>query len=255
MTGPSPPVDGASGSTRRPRVGLSAHPRVVDVASGPTSLHTVSHWYVDGIVRAGGLPVILPVLDPALAEQALSGVDAVLLTGGGDVDPSTYDRAPEEKTAGVDPLRDAWELALIAAALAARVPTLAVCRGAQILNVALGGTLQQHIGRTTGTRHMWTSHWSEPVHSVSIAPDSRLAIALGATELEVNSLHHQAVATVGPGVRPVGWAPDGTIEAIEIDAHPEVVAVQWHPELLAEDPVQRGLFRAVVEAAEAQIST
>jgi putative glutamine amidotransferase len=132
---------------------------------------------------------------------------------------------------------------------------LAVCRGAQILNVALGGTLRQHIPRTTGTRHMWTARWSEPVHSVRVARDSRLAITLGTTELEVNSLHHQAVATVGAGVRPVGWAPDGTIEAIEIEAHPEVVAVQWHPELLADDPVEHRLFRAVVAAAEVRIST
>jgi putative glutamine amidotransferase len=234
-----------------PRIGLPAYPRVVDIVTGPTLLHTANRFYVDSIVRAGGVPVVLPVLPAGLAPSALGAVAGLVLTGGGDVDPSLYGEVSDPETAGVDEGRDAWELALVAEALARRLPVLATCRGAQVANVALGGTLVQHVPAATGARHGWADRYGQTVHAVRLDPSCRLAGLLGRTDIEVNSLHHQAVGSVGPGVRAVGWAPDGTIEAIEVDDHPEFVAVQWHPELLEDDRLHQGLFRCVVEAARA----
>ncbi len=241
--------------TGRPRIGLSSYPREVDIATGPTLLHTVSRFYVDSIVRAGGLPLAVPVLPPELAADAVAGLDGLVLSGGGDVEPARYGHAAAEETAGVDVDRDASEVALVAAAIDARLPRLAVCRGVQILNVALGGTLVQHVPRATGHRHSWASRSDDTVHAVRLEPGCRLATVLGTTELEVNSLHHQAVDAVGRGVRAVGWSPDGTVEAIEVDGHPEVLAVQWHPELLAGVSLHQALFSALVGAARARLST
>jgi putative glutamine amidotransferase len=236
-------------NTAHPRIGLPAYPRVVDIVTGPTLLHTANRFYVDSIVRSGGVPVVLPVVPAGLAADALGGVTGLVLTGGGDVDPARYGEAPDPTTAGVDQARDEWELALLAEALARRLPVLATCRGAQLANVALGGTLVQHVPAATGARHGWAESYGETVHAVHLDPGCRLAGVLGRTDIEVNSIHHQAVGTVGPGVRAVGWAPDGTIEAIEVDDHPELVAVQWHPELLEDDGVHQGLFRSLVDAA------
>jgi putative glutamine amidotransferase len=133
--------------------------------------------------------------------------------------------------------------------MAERLPILAICRGVQVLNVALGGGLVQHVPSATGARHGWAERYDEPVHAVRLDPSCRLAAMLGITELDANSLHHQAVGGLAPGVRAVGWAPDGTIEAVEVDGHPEIVAVQWHPELLAGHPLHRSLFAHLVALA------
>jgi putative glutamine amidotransferase len=233
----------------RPRIGMGAYPRTVDIVTGPTLLHTANRFYVDSVVRGGGVPVVLPVLAPALAGDALRGVDGLVLTGGGDVDPDTYGQEPEEETHGVDASRDAWEVALLLVALDRHIPVLATCRGIQVLNVALGGTLVQHVPAATGVGHGFAGQYAETVHVVHLDPACRLAALLGTTEVQVNSLHHQAVDVAGAGVRAVGWAPDGTVEAVEVDGHPELVAVQWHPELLEDDAVHQGLFRALVERA------
>jgi putative glutamine amidotransferase len=241
--------------TTPPRIGLSCYPRVVDISTGPTLLHTVSSWYVDRIVESGGLPLLLPVIAGGLAAAIIESLDGLVLTGGGDVEPGRYQCEAEAQTAGVDEGRDGSEIALALAALEARLPFLAICRGIQVLNVALGGTLVQHVPLATGANHLRSDVWSLPVHEVRLAPDSRLAAFLGADNISVNSLHHQAVGAAGNGVRAVGWGPDGTIEAVEIDGHPEVVAVQWHPELLAQDPTSRRLFEGLVSAAQRRIST
>jgi putative glutamine amidotransferase len=238
-----------------PRIGLSCYPRVVDISTGPTLLHTLSRWYVERIIDAGGLPLLLPVVAGALAPAFVEGLDGLLLTGGGDIDPDRYHCEPEAQTAGTDERRDAFEIALALAALEARLPVLAICRGIQVLNVARGGTLVQHVPKVTGANHLRSDVWSLPVHDVRLAADSRLADFLGTDTVSVNSLHHQAVDSVGDGVRAVGWGPDGTIEAVEVDGHPEVVAVQWHPELLAGDPVSARLFAGLVAAAQRPIST
>lgn len=233
----------------KPVVGISAHPRIVETATGMALLHTASRFYVDGVERAGGVPVILPVLDPDAVEYLLPAVSGVLLTGGGDVAPSRYGAHPIAETHNVDPLRDAFEIRLILAAIEADMPLLATCRGMQVLNVAMGGSLVQHVPHATGQDHDQVDRWHDGVHRVKIEPDSHLADALGATEVAVNSMHHQAVDRAAPGTRPVAWAEDETIEAIEVPGSPHVVAVQWHPELLEDWPEQQGLFRQLVEQA------
>jgi putative glutamine amidotransferase len=232
-----------------PVIGITAYPRVVEIVPALTLLHTANRYFVDGVVRAGGVPVILPVLDRSLAAEAVGAVDGLLLPGGGDVASALYDEAPVPETGGVDESRDGWEIACVHAALALGRPVLAICRGAQVLNVALGGSLVQDVPAETGERHGWSERFGEHVHQVRLEPGCRLAGLLGATEVGTNSLHHQAVGRLGAGVVAVGWAPDGTVEAIEVEGHPEVVAVQWHPELLEDDPVQQRLFRWLVEAS------
>jgi gamma-glutamyl-gamma-aminobutyrate hydrolase PuuD len=222
---------------------------VVETATGPTVLHTSSRHYVESVVRAGGFPVILPVVDPEDVVRALSVVHGVLLTGGGDVQPSRYHARPVAETRNVDPARDAFDIRLLQTAIDAGLPVLATCRGMQVLNVALGGSLVQHVPARTGQNHDIFDHWHEGVHLVKIEPDSNLAGALGSTEVTVNSMHHQAVSEPAPGTRPVAWAEDDTVEAIELADSPHVVAVQWHPELLEDYPEQQGLFRQLVDRA------
>jgi gamma-glutamyl-gamma-aminobutyrate hydrolase PuuD len=233
----------------RPVIGISAFPRVVETATGPTVLHTSSRHYVESVVRAGGLPVILPVIDPDEVPHALSAVQGLLVTGGGDVQPSRYHARPVAETRNVDPARDAFDIRLLQVAIENEIPVLATCRGMQVLNVALGGSLVQHVPAVTGQDHDQWEHWHEGVHKVKIEADSHLAEALGTTEISVNSLHHQAVCEAAPGTRAVAWAEDDTVEAIELPGSPHVVAVQWHPELLEDAPEQLGLFRQLVERA------
>ena len=236
----------------KPVIGISAYPRVVETATGPTLLHTSSRFYVESVERAGGAPVILPVLDPDSVDDLLPAVHGVLLTGGGDVQPSRYGARPVAETHSVDPLRDAFEIRLIEAAIVADLPLLATCRGMQVLNVAMGGSLIQHVPAATGQGHDHPERWRDGVHRVKIEPDSHLAEALGSTEVEVNSIHHQAVDQAAPRTRAVAWAEDDTVEAIEVPGSPHVVAVQWHPELLEDWPEQQGLFRPLVDRAAAR---
>ena len=237
----------------RPLIGITAYPRVVDIVPVPTLLQTANRFYLEAVLRAGGIPLILPVMDPALAPAALAPFAGLLIPGGGDVDPACYLERPGPETGSVDRDRDAWDLACARTALEARVPLLAICRGAQVLNVALGGSLIQDVPSATGVNHSWGTRYDEQVHQVSIAPQSRLAGLLGADEVGTNSLHHQAVGRPGTGVAPVAWAPDGTVEAFEVDGRPEVVAVQWHPELMTTDSVQQRLFRSLVDNATRRV--
>ena len=231
-----------------PVIGITAYPRTVDVVPVPSVLHTISRSYVEAVARAGGVPVVLPVLSPGLAETLLDRVDGLLLPGGGDVEPARYGWAPAPETRPPDPDRDAWELACAAAALARDMPVLAICRGAQVLNVALGGDLVQHVDG-----HACAHRYQEHVHHLRLAPGSRLARVVGADEVGANSLHHQAVGAPGAGVRAVAWAPDGTVEGFEVEGHPTVVAVQWHPELLPDEPAQQRLFDDLVGSAAGRV--
>ena len=229
----------------KPRIGLTTTPESVD----DRPVEQVNRAYVDAVVRAGGIPFVLPALDPADAELALLAVDGLLLTGGGDVDPARYGATPVPEVYGVDPGRDAFEVALVVAAAAAGMPVLAICRGIQILNVALGGTLHQHVPAVTGRNHSLKDRAYELVHDVGIAADSILAAVARTPDIAVNSLHHQAVDQVGAGLRVVAWADDGIIEGIESDGVGRFLGVQWHPELLAGHEVHERLFRWLVTEA------
>jgi len=237
----------------KPVIGISAYPRVVETSVGFTLLHTASRFYVEGVERAGGVSVVLPVMSPDAVDDVLGAVHGVLLTGGGDVQPARYGAHPVAETDGVDPARDDFDIRLLERAMAADLPVLATCRGMQVVNVALGGSLIQHVPAVTGQLHFHNDRWREGVHRVKIEPDSHLAEALGATEVDVNSIHHQAVDEAAPGTRAVAWAEDDTIEAIEVPGSPHVVAVQWHPELLEDRPEQQGLFRQLVDHARSRV--
>jgi len=203
---------------------------------------TVHDRFGQLVEEAGGVPVYADHhADPsALVER----VDAVVINGGGDVAPERYGAARHDSTHGVEEHRDEFEIALVRAAAARGMPVLGVCRGIQLVNVALGGTLVQHVPEAVGRDHMRIDAWDRYVHDVELAPESRIAALYGRDRLGVNSLHHQAVDRPAPGLRVSARAPDGTAEAVESDDG-RVLGVQWHPELLAEPAVHEHapLFR------------
>lgn len=201
--------------------------------------------YFRAVERAGGVPLMLPPI-PALADridQLIERVDALVLHGGGDVDPRRYGETPSsEKVYGIVEEHDDVELAVVRAALSADLPLLAVCRGMQVLNVALGGSLVQDIGRE--------DHWFQ-YHTVELQPGSRIAAAIGdVTASRCHSVHHQSVGRLGDGLSLVGTGTDGMPEAAEVDAARWAVAVQWHPEDSAgDDGQQQALFDELVRQA------
>ncbi|HXM38780.1 MAG TPA: gamma-glutamyl-gamma-aminobutyrate hydrolase family protein [Gemmatimonadales bacterium] len=222
-------------------VAVTAPRRVVDGRERVT-LNTT---YVRALEGAGLVPLAVPtMLGPERAAAALQSVRGLVLTGGEDVAPGRYGAAPHPRLGDVDPARDAAELALIAAARARRLPILAICRGIQILNVALGGTLYQDLD---SERPGPVPHTGETSHAVRVEPGSLLERTLGARSATVNSRHHQAIRDLAPGLRAVAWAEDGVIEGAELaDASaPWTVAVQWHPEDLTERALFDGFARAV----------
>ena len=210
--------------------------------------------YLDALVEAGGLPLILPAsTPPEAADTLLTRVDGVVLSGGGDIDPAYYGGSPHPKVYGVNPQRDALEVALARAAVAQGKPLLGICRGIQLLNVALGGTLYEDLGDqspyTLPHRRDPKTERTLLAHEVTVTPDSRLADILGTARLPVNSLHHQGIRDLAPGLRAVAHATDGLIEGVEVPGHPFALAVQWHPEWLYDrDPRMAALFRAFVAA-------
>ncbi len=210
--------------------------------------------YSLAVARAGGLPLMVATLDPALAGAYARAADALLLTGGGDVDPELFGAAPDRDLGSVDPERDAFELALYAAFREAGKPVLGVCRGCQVMNVAHGGKLHQHLPSVAGThQHEQSDPRGFPLHHVELASASRLAGAYGATRVRTNSYHHQAIAEVGAGLRPVGRSGDGVVEAVEAESGPLAVGVQWHPEMMFERFAEHlSPFRVLVEAAAPQ---
>jgi putative glutamine amidotransferase len=234
----------------KPRIGLTTTPATVD----DRRVEQVNQAYVDAVVRAGAIPFVLPVMDPGDAEFALLAVDGLLLSGGGDVDPARYGALPVPEIYGLDPGRDAFEVALVLAAARADVPVLGICRGSQILNVALGGSLIQHVPAVTGCDHCIRDRSHEPVHDVVVASGSLLEAVAGATEIAVNSLHHQAVDRLGAGLRAVAWAEDGIVEGVESDGPGRLLGVQWHPELLAGRAEHERLFSWLVTEAASPVA-
>ena len=190
----------------------------------------------------GAVPILVPS-DTASVAALVSRIDGVLLTGGADVHPARYRSWSGPYQYHADPDRDDFELELIRAALARGLPVLGVCRGIQVLNVALGGTLQMHVAG-----HLRLEESSEPIQHVRVTPGSRLHAIMGSDSLHVNSMHHQAVQEPGPELRIVAWADDGTPEAVE---HPKapVLGIQWHPEKLADPHNYDALVGWLLDAA------
>lgn len=212
--------------------------------------------YTRAIEMAGGVPVIVPVtLNLEGLEAIYARLDGVLLPGGADVSAAAYGAERHPTMYGEDEARDAAEIALSRWAVRDDKPLLAICRGIQVLNVALGGTLYRHIPDEYPTAiehdHEYATQRVYLAHEIEVEPGSRLWDALGAAQTPVNSLHHQAANRVGEGLRVVARAADGLIEALEHRERRYVVGVQWHPEVLVDhDPAMRRLFQSFVQAAD-----
>jgi putative glutamine amidotransferase len=211
--------------------------------------------YASCLVAAGLRPYVLPVMAAADADAMLDGMHGLVLTGGEDVDPIHYAAAAHPQLGEIHPGRDEFEIALVRAARARKLPTLAICRGIQVVNVALGGSLIQDIPSewSGALNHDGATARDERVHPVVVDAGSALARALGAQKLPVNSFHHQAVSVVAEAFRVVATAPDGIVEGIEsTDAAWWMLGVQWHPEELTTgpEPWDRRLFAAFAAACE-----
>lgn len=212
--------------------------------------------YTDAIFAAGGVPMQLPVppqTDPETVGEILARIDGLVFSGGPDVNPARYGQNAHPANSTMEARRDAFEFALFSAAEQAAIPMLAVCLGCQIANVVRGGCLIQHLpeaeSRTPTIHHR--ADGESAFHPIRIEPDSQLARIVGKTAIEVNSRHHQAVdpAHVGGRLRPVAYAPDGTVEAAEDLDGRFLIAVQWHPEDLIDRDEHLAIFRALVGAA------
>ena len=229
---------------RTPRIGITTYGR------NEEGRFTLNARYVECVRRAGGLPLLLPPGEPRL-EEALGIFDAFVMCGGPDVDPQLYGGRAHPQVYGLDPERDASDIALARELVARRVPALCICRGVQVLNVALGGTLVEHLPDEVGEKvaHRGPERAYVP-HEVRLEPRSRLAALLGTQRMSPASSHHQAVRVPGTGLEVVARAGDGVIEALEHREHQRLIAVQWHPEYTAhEDPLQQRLFDELVRWA------
>jgi putative glutamine amidotransferase len=237
----------AYSSAVRPAVGITVYTRERVSPFVQMPYDTVNVGLPQLVEETGAVPLLLT--PTAAVESVLDRIDALVLQGGGDVHPEVYGEEPHPATNTLDRRRDEFELALLAGARRRGMPVLGICRGIQLVNVAYGGTLVQHLPETTDLDHERTDAWSSVAHPASVEPGSRLHAILGVDRLGVNSVHHQAVAVLGRGLRAVAFADDGVVEALEHESEP-VLAVQWHPEWAAavDWERQRRLFEALLAA-------
>ena len=208
--------------------------------------------YPEAVRRAGAVPVVIPPMDAAAIEPLLDGLWGLCLSGGPDLHPSCYGAQPHPELGPTEPHLDDFEIALLRAAEARDMPVLAICRGLQVLNVARGGTLIQDLPseRPSEIDHRQSQAVATATHDVTLE-DSLTADCLGLRAARVNSFHHQAVDRLGDGLRAVGWAPDGVVEAIEATDRSYTVAVQWHAESMVRSPEQARLLEAFTAVAVA----
>jgi putative glutamine amidotransferase len=207
--------------------------------------------YLDAVAAAGGVPVILAPLPARRLEAIIERLDGICLSGGPDLEPAYYGSEAHPELGPTEPEVDLFELGLVRAARRRGLPILAICRGMQVLNVARGGTLVQHLPDLgEGIMHRQAGPASEPSHGVAVAAESRLARLAGAERIDVNSFHPQAIDRLAPGLEPVAWADDGVIEAVEAPGDAFTLGVQWHAECLTDRPEHARLFTSLVDAAE-----
>jgi putative glutamine amidotransferase len=243
---------------RRPIIGVPTQ-TLEEIPDELPRSWVMSQQYVRVLVGAGAVPWIIPLIqnDPATLRAIYDRLDGVFLPGGVDLHPSAYDEGPNDLCGRTDPARDQIELSLTQWALEEGKPLLAVCRGIQVVNVAAGGTMHQDLATQLpgAIKHDYFPRQGQNprdqlVHEVEVARGSRLASLLGASTIRVNSMHHQGIKQLGPGLRPTGHAPDRLIEALESSNGHFLLGVQWHPEALVErDPRMQRLFTAFIEAA------
>ena len=214
-----------------PRIGLTSYREVAEWGVWQQSADLLPATYAEAVRRVGGAPLLLPPGGAeAEAHAIVAGLDGLLLAGGSDIDPLRYGAERDPHTGPPRGDRDGTELTLLAAALAAGLPVLGVCRGMQVLNVYFGGTLIQHLPDVVGSEVHCPTVGAHGEHSVRMADQGRVAAAMGA-RADVATYHHQGIERLGEGLVAVGWADDGTIEAVEVAGEPWVVGVQWHPEV------------------------
>ena len=237
---------------RRPRIAISSGRAGVPVHAGLLPSYYLGEGYPRAVAAAGGIPLILPCVpghEDELAAVALDGIDGLLLAGGTDIHPENYGQVYDPAlTHDPDPVRDRFELALVRAARDRSLPVFGVCRGFQILNVSYGGSLSQHRphrqARAVGSPDLRIEETD-----VTLDPSSRLAGLLGSATTSVYCIHHQAIDEVGAGLRVVGQADDGTVEAVEDAAGAEILGVLWHPEQMLDSAASRSLYAAFVAQA------
>lgn len=207
--------------------------------------------YPRSIEQAGGIPIVLPLTERyEVALEQVRTIDALLLSGGQDVDPLIYGQEPHEKLANISPERDAFELLLLRAAVELKKPVMGICRGSQIMNAYFGGTLFQDNSMKEGAyiKHAQAANPQQPIHHVYVEEMSFLAQAVGETEFLINSFHHQSIDKVAPGFKAVAKSKDGIVEAIEATGDHFMFAVQWHPEMMSRENTQaQAIFTAYVE--------
>jgi putative glutamine amidotransferase len=230
-----------------PLIGISSYAQRARWGTWDDEAILLPRRYADKVAQAGGTPVLLPPL--AGIELILPRLDGLVLSGGGDINPDRYGAASDAATGPASEPRDAAELALCTSALSIGLPLLGICRGLQVINVALGGTLHQHLPDIVGHDGHSPESGGYGRHDVTVAAGSRLAAALGEGKVAVPTHHHQAIAQLGKGLVPTAWTADGVIEAAEFDSadsdHAAMLGVQWHPE--AGDDLS--LFRWLIAAA------
>ena len=233
----------------RPVVGMTTYLEQAQTGIWDVRASFLPHIYFEGVTLAGGIAVLLPPqpIDDHIANRVLDGLDGLVITGGKDLDPARYGQPPHPKTDEPRHDRDDWEFALLAGALKRGLPVLGICRGAQVLNVALGGTLHQHLPDVVGHSRHQAGNAVFSTSRMHIEPGTRLATLVGEYS-DGQCYHHQAIAELGNGLIVSARDPDGVIEAVELPGDTFVLAVQWHPEERLSD---LRLFAAVVEAAKA----
>jgi putative glutamine amidotransferase len=240
----------------RPLIGIPCRPLIRAETGRP--IYANNRAYVHAVESAGGLPILIPMInDQNILTALLSRLDGLLLSGGIDVHPSRYGEEVHPLTQEVDIELDEFEITLASWAIQQDIPVLGVCRGMQLINVVLGGTLYQDIDDqypnsiTHSNRHLPQTHLA---HHIIVEPGSRMETILGAREVRVNSLHHQAIKDPGKGVRITGRAPDGVPELLEVASYRFVMAVQSHPEeIYSIEPAFKRLFSAFVQASSSHI--
>lgn len=234
-----------------PLIGITTHP---DNDPDRATLDRLLGQIVQGVEQAGGVPVLIPLgLAAGTLRALLARLDGLLFSGGGDVAAAQYGADHHPSMGGVDPERDRTEIALARWVADADKPAFGICRGAQIFNVAFGGTLYRDIAEhADAIQHTYQAETeaSLRLHAVRVEEETLLARLLGQPIVHVNSLHHQALREIAPALRVAARAPDGLVEAVELPAHRFLLAVQWHPECLLDVPEQSRLFQAFVAAAQ-----
>jgi putative glutamine amidotransferase len=233
---------------RKPVIGLTTYKQRAQTGVWDVTAAFLPAVYFEAVQRAGGIPILLPPqpVDDDVVSRVLDGVDGLIVTGGADVDPARYGQEPAPETDKPHVERDAWEDALLSAAIDRELPFLGICRGMQVLNVNRGGTLLQHLPDVVGNDRFRIGNGEFATNEVVVEPGSELDALVGA-KLPVKSYHHQGLDAVGDGLRVTARTDDGIVQAVELEGVPFGLAVQWHPE---EDAVEDArLFAGLVDAA------